>query len=224
MCAPKLGFGRDAEQKTLDFLVCLFACISGDAGEMEEKEETGGMQQHQHGICEEIHSQRRPEERSLYPIIGFLQYPTTGFFVEYAQQLESLNTEEEEEQQQQRGGGGALLAREKNREEKNMQLRKKNNNNIPRRASCCNAVCRLESVSRTSSSFFVGSCCFHFQAKQRKISILYDHPQLRYTSLVGLEAVEREREEQPGDDLVLSPSALPQHLLFFGVCSIHEQI
>ncbi len=101
MCAPKLGFGRDAEQKTLDFLVCLFACISGDAGEMEEKEETGGMQQHQHGIWEEIHSQRRPEERSLYPIIGFLQYPTTGFFVEYAQQLESLNTEEEEEQQQQ---------------------------------------------------------------------------------------------------------------------------
>jgi hypothetical protein len=32
--------------------------------------------------------------------------------------------------------------------------------------------------------------------------------------------VEREREEQPGDDLVLSPSALLQHLLFFWVCSI----
>ncbi len=100
MCAPKLGFGRDAEQKTLDFFVCLFACVSGDAGEMEE-EETGGMQQHQQGIWEEIHSQRQREERSLYPIIGFLQYLATGFFVEYAQQLESLNTEEEEQQQQQ---------------------------------------------------------------------------------------------------------------------------
>jgi hypothetical protein len=41
----------------------------------------------------------------------------------------------------------------------------------------------------------VGGCCFHFQEKQRKISILYDHLQLRYTSLVGLEAVEREGEK-----------------------------
>ncbi|CAK9220835.1 unnamed protein product [Sphagnum troendelagicum] len=107
-----------------------------------EEEETGGMQQHQQGIWEEIHSQRQREERSLYPIIGFLQYLATGFFVEYAQQLESLNTEEEEQQQQQ----------EKEEEEE--------------------------------------------EAKQRKISILYDHPQLRYTSLVGLEAVERERERR----------------------------
>ncbi|CAM6049547.1 unnamed protein product [Sphagnum compactum] len=135
-----------------------------------EEEETGGMEQQQQGILEVIHSQRRREERSLHPTIGFLQYPTTGFFVEYAQQQESLNTEQQQQQQQQQ---------EKEEEEE--------------------------------------------EETQRKISILYDHLQLRYTSLVGLEAVEREREEQPGDDLVLSPSALPQHLLFFGVCSIREQ-
>lgn len=117
MCTPKLGFGRDAEQKTLDFLVCLFACVSGDAGKMEE-EETGGMQQHQQGIWEEIHSQRRREERSLYPIIGFLQYPTTGFFVEYAQQLESLNTEEEEEEQQQQQEEEEELSLQERRREK----------------------------------------------------------------------------------------------------------
>ncbi len=106
VCAPKLGFGGDAEQRTLDFFVCLFlclfACISGDAGEMEE-EETGGMQQQQQQQCilEEIHCQRRREARSLYPTIGFLQYSTTGFFVEYAQQQESLNTEQQQQQQQQ---------------------------------------------------------------------------------------------------------------------------
>jgi hypothetical protein len=70
--------------------------------EEEEEEETGGMQQQQQqGILEEIHSQRRLEERSLHPTIGFLQYLTTGFFVEYAQQLESLNTEQQQQQQQQ---------------------------------------------------------------------------------------------------------------------------
>jgi hypothetical protein len=104
VCAPKLGFGGDAEQTTLDFyfclFVCLFACISGDAGKMEE-EETGGMQQQQQGILEEIHSQRRQEGRSLHPTIGLLQYPTTGFFFEYAQQQESLNTEQQQQQQQQ---------------------------------------------------------------------------------------------------------------------------
>jgi cell division protein FtsB len=66
-----------------------------------EEEETGGMQQQQQGILEEIHSQRRREERSLYPTVGFFQYPTTEFFVEYAQQLESLNTEQQQQQQQQ---------------------------------------------------------------------------------------------------------------------------
>jgi hypothetical protein len=66
-----------------------------------EEEETGGMQQQQQGILEEIHGQRRREERSLYPTVGFLQYPTTEFFVEYAQQLESLNTEQQQQQQQQ---------------------------------------------------------------------------------------------------------------------------
>jgi hypothetical protein len=68
-----------------------------------EEEETGGMQQQQQqqGILEEIHGQRRQEDLSLHPTIGFLQYPATEFFVEYAQQQESLNTEQQQQQQQQ---------------------------------------------------------------------------------------------------------------------------
>jgi hypothetical protein len=100
-------------------LVCLFACVSGDAGEMEEEEEeTGGMQQQQQGVLEEIHSQRRREARSVYPTIGFLQYLTTGFFVEYAQQLESLNTEQQQQQQQQEEEEEEELSLQERRREK----------------------------------------------------------------------------------------------------------